>query len=176
MFVHVADGRVLRDILRGGIRPSRLDYARYAPEGWPARRVFCVPVLPGFEATFQWVRELRRWAPRCVAVQFRLPDEERVLVGAFWQEHRAVAAAESAAVFLRAEPATRGLQVLVPRGPPARDRPGPARPAIRRVAPQPAQPPAPAGPPRAARRPAPEAAARDGGGMSGAVAPRPRRP
>lgn len=115
MFVHVADGRALRDILRGGIRLSRHDYSGYAPEGWPARYVFCVPVLPSFEATFQWVRELRLRASRCAAVQFRLPDDETVLVGAYWQAHRVGTAAEAAGVFLRAAPAARGMQVLVPR-------------------------------------------------------------
>ncbi len=48
-------------------------------------------------------------------MQFRLPDEERVLVGHFASDHRVVTAAEAVAAFMQASPNPRGMQVLLPR-------------------------------------------------------------
>jgi hypothetical protein len=52
---------------------------------------------------------------RGVAVQFRLPDNERVLVGAYSKEHRIVTAAEAVAAFMHVGEVPRGMEVLVPR-------------------------------------------------------------
>jgi hypothetical protein len=115
-FVHITDERLLRAILRGGIRPSKEGYGRYAPPGWPRRFVFCAPVLPTLEATFHWMREVAGpgTGRRGAAVQFRLADTEPVLVGVYGNSHLAMTAAEAVGMFLAA-PWPRGMQVLVPR-------------------------------------------------------------
>jgi hypothetical protein len=116
-FVHVTDERLLRDIRRAGIKPSRRDFGSYAPPGWPRRYVFCAPVLRDAESTFHWMRELAGpgRGRRGTAVQFRLPDSEQVLVGTFHDVHQVMTAAEAVAAFMRAAPGPRGMQVLVPR-------------------------------------------------------------
>lgn len=114
--MHLTDARNLRDILRAGIRPSRHEYrASIVPPGWPMRHVFCAPVLPDHESTFHWARELRQRPHRILAIQFRLPDDEKVLVGRFGQDHAVVTAAQAVARFLVLRPDPRGWQVLVPR-------------------------------------------------------------
>jgi len=84
-------------------------------KGYPHRAVFCVPVVPNYQTTIQWLRELKRRGYRTACgVQFRIPDSEPVLVGHFQTPHRSMTAAEAVACFLRADDA-RGLEVLVPR-------------------------------------------------------------
>lgn len=114
-FVHVTDERLLRDIRRAGIKPSKRQFS--GPPGWPNRYVFCAPVLRDAESTFHWMREIAGPGRnrRGVAVQFRLPDDEKVLIGVFGHMHRVVTAAEAVANFMRTVPGPRGMQVLVPR-------------------------------------------------------------
>lgn len=119
--MHITPAAAARAILRAGIRPSRGEWSGYAPPGWPRYYVFCAPVLPSHEATFHWMRELTRWRGRCAAVQFRIPDDQPVLVGHYGQAHAAVTAAEAVARFQRAAPAPRGLQVMIPRRVDARE-------------------------------------------------------
>jgi hypothetical protein len=117
-FVHITDERWLRDIRRVGIKPSVWNLTLcYSPPGWPARYVFCAPVLRNFESTFHWMRKLSGpgGLRRGVAVQFRLPDAEPVLVGAYSKEHRVLTAAQAVAAFMYAGQVPRGMQVLVPR-------------------------------------------------------------
>lgn len=83
--VHLAPEGLRRRIERSGLRGQT-----YTFDGAGGSRdtiaVFAMPVLADFSATYQWLRELRRWRrPRLVAVHFRIPSDERVLVGAFAQ-------------------------------------------------------------------------------------------
>lgn len=106
-FVHLTDARAIKKILRGGIRAERT----VAGE----RVVFCVPVVPNFQTTFQWLRELKRRGYRTsAAVQFKLRDDESVRVGKYAQPHADMTAAEAVAFFQGAADA-RGYEVLVPR-------------------------------------------------------------
>jgi len=79
------------------------------------RGVYCMPVLPSFALTYQWVRELRRWHPGVlVAVHMRLPDDELVTVGRYGCTPSEVTAARAVAL-VRGLDDPRGYEVFVPR-------------------------------------------------------------
>ncbi len=79
------------------------------------KAVFCVPVLPNFQITFQWLRELKRGGYRTAcAAQFKILDSERVIVGRFAKPQREMTAARAVAFFRDAENAL-GFEVLVMR-------------------------------------------------------------
>lgn len=74
-----------------------------------------MPVLPDFSTTHQWARELKRRSIKTlICVQFRIPDEDPVLVGPFNGEKLRMTAAEAVrTVLIHTDP--RGLEVLIPR-------------------------------------------------------------
>src|SRR6266511_1128800 len=91
-FVHITEARAARRIERSGI--AARSHGRAGGRG-----VYCMPVLPSFTLTHQWVRELRRWHPgMLVAVHLRLPDEEPVTVARYGAPPREVTAAQAVAV------------------------------------------------------------------------------
>jgi hypothetical protein len=106
--VHLTPERGARRITRSGIAARS--------RGWFADRgVYCMPVLPSFTLTHQWVRELRRWHPGAlVAVHVRLPDGEPVTVGRYGQRPSSLTAAQAAAM-VRGLDDPRGYEVFVPR-------------------------------------------------------------
>ncbi|MCZ4558083.1 hypothetical protein ABIC28_004254 [Rhodococcus sp. PvR044] len=74
-----------------------------------------MPVLPSYVLSHQWLRELRRGGQRLiVAVHFRIPDDEPVLVGHYSDASIEMTAAEAVSMILHAEDA-RGYQIVVPR-------------------------------------------------------------
>ena len=78
--------------------------------------VFCMPVLPDFYVSHQWLRELRRRGrPPLVAVDFLVPDDEPVLVGHYNRAHDEMTAARASALIMRADDQL-GYEVLLPRG------------------------------------------------------------
>src|SRR6266542_1147943 len=88
-FVHITEARAARRIERSGI--AACSHGRAGGRG-----VYCMPVLPSFTLTHQWVRELRRWHPgMLVAVHLRLPDEEPVTVARYGAPPREVTAAQA---------------------------------------------------------------------------------
>jgi hypothetical protein len=81
--------------------------------GKTRRCVYAMPVLPDFQVSHQWLRELKNWGIRTIgALQFKIPDNEEVLVGPYNEEPIAVTAAQSAKIF-RDHATGLGLQVLV---------------------------------------------------------------
>jgi hypothetical protein len=106
-FVHIADKNSEDAILRNGIRSTK---RRSGNQG-----VYAMPVLPNFSATHQWARELKRRPIRSlVCVQFRIPDEEPVLVGPYNGEKLEMTAAEAIhAILSHTNPM--GLEVLIRR-------------------------------------------------------------
>ncbi|MEU4427605.1 hypothetical protein AB0F81_43855 [Actinoplanes sp. NPDC024001] len=84
--------------------------------GWTGERGFyCMPVLPSFTLTHQWVRELRRWKPGVlVAVHVRVPDDETVTVGRYGRAPQRVRLAEAVAI-VRDAADPRGYEIFVPR-------------------------------------------------------------
>ncbi|NUS00082.1 MAG: HEAT repeat domain-containing protein [Kribbellaceae bacterium] len=107
-FVHITAERSARRIERSGIAARS--------KGRSGRRgVYCMPVLPSFTLTYQWVRELRRWHPGVLAaVHLRLPDLEAVTVGRYNEEPRPATASQAVAA-VRDLDDPRGYEVFVPR-------------------------------------------------------------
>ncbi|MFB9360601.1 HEAT repeat domain-containing protein [Actinoplanes nipponensis] len=106
--VHLTPQHSARRVARTGIAARS--------RGWFGDRgVFCMPVLPSFTLTHQWVRELRRWHPGVLAaVQLRLPGDEPVTVGRYGVPPQRLTAARAAALVRElADP--RGYEVFVPR-------------------------------------------------------------
>jgi hypothetical protein len=106
-FVHIADKNDEASIVKNGIRSTK---HKAGPRG-----VYAVPVLPNYAITHQWSRELKRSGARTlICVQFRIPDDELVLVGEYDREKIEMTASEAAAAFLKhADPM--GLEAIVPR-------------------------------------------------------------
>jgi len=107
-FVHITRAKSARRIQCSGVAARSHGSAG-------ERGVYCMPVLPSFTLTYQWVRELRRWhSGVLVAVNLRLPDDEPVTVGRYGASpHEAIAAQAVAAV--RKLDDSRGYEVFVPR-------------------------------------------------------------
>jgi hypothetical protein len=106
--VHLADARDARRIERNGLAPGKFRD--------PDRRgVYAMPVLPNYFMSHQWMRELKRRGLRTmVAVQFRVPDREPVLVGHYNAKHTPMSASRAVRVVMDA-PDARGYEVLIPR-------------------------------------------------------------
>ncbi|MGJ6964335.1 hypothetical protein ACSDR0_20720 [Streptosporangium sp. G11] len=108
LFVHLTAEKNIRSVRRAGIRARSRDR-----DGLPG--LFCLPVLPSYQLTHQWVRELKRGGRRTVtAVDFRVPDDEPVFVGHYGREHGRLPSAEAAALIAGCDDA-RGYEVFIPR-------------------------------------------------------------
>ena len=106
-FIHLTDERLLARLKKSGIRTTLW--------GKKVRCVYATPVLRDFQVSHQWLRELKHRGIRTIgAIQFKIPDEEEVLVGRFNEEPLAVSAAQAAKVFMDHSSGL-GLQVLIRR-------------------------------------------------------------
>ncbi|MFC9436019.1 HEAT repeat domain-containing protein [Nocardia sp. NPDC057030] len=104
MLVHLTPEKNARRIRRAGIAMSEYRHG-----------VFCMPVLPSYVLSHQWLRELRRGGQRLmVAVHFRVPDHELVRVGHYSESGAEMTAAEAVSVILHADD-PRGYQIVIPR-------------------------------------------------------------
>ena len=107
MLVHLTSQRNVSRIRRHGI----------APQGRAVglRGVYALPVLQDYYASHQWLRELRQFGPRLiVAVCFRIPDPEPVMVGHYGKPHVLLPARQAVSVIMEAD-SPLGYQVIVPR-------------------------------------------------------------
>jgi len=121
LLVHLTSEKNAKRIERAGIRCRR----SVDPAG---RVVFAMPVTRNYYLSHQWLRELKRSGQRTiVAVHFRIPDDQPVLVGHYGMAHEATTAAQALAIVSGAVSAE-GYEVLIPR----RIEPGEIH-AIRRV-------------------------------------------
>lgn len=110
--VHLTGESRRRGIARAGIRGG----AGYLGL---ACAVFASPVVPDFALTHQWLRELkRRHGERMIAVHFRAPSDEVVLVGRYGKPHASVPLREAIRRVL-AEPA--GAEIVLTRSIPKKD-------------------------------------------------------
>lgn len=83
--VHLTDEKNFRNILRGGISAGRYGSG-----------VYCMPVLPDFYITHQWLRELKRNGARSyIGVYFKLPSSELVYAGRYGKPHRHIPLGEA---------------------------------------------------------------------------------
>ena len=102
--VHLADERDSARILQGGIKPR-----------WRGSGVYCMPVLPNFYVTHQWLRELKRSGVKTfVGVYFKLPDEEMVFAGRYNQRHRHIKLGEAIKEIMSLEDAL-GYELIIDR-------------------------------------------------------------
>jgi len=85
ILVHLTDERESKKILNAGIKIGKY-----------ARGVYCMPVLPNFYITHQWLREMKRGGAKTfVAVYFRLKSSELVFSGKFGKPHRHIPLGEA---------------------------------------------------------------------------------
>jgi hypothetical protein len=76
--VHLADERIHKKILNGGIKAR----SRFCG-------VYCMPVTPNFYITHQWLRELKSsGAKTFVGIYFHLPSDEMVYAGKYGKPHK----------------------------------------------------------------------------------------
>lgn len=101
-FVHITDEKKRKLIEKNGIKKSK-------------RGVFCMPVTKDFSITHQWSRELKRGGARAlICVQFRVSDDDVVLVGIFNGGKIKMTAAEAVGT-IAAHTAPMGLEVVFER-------------------------------------------------------------
>ena len=118
VFVHVADQRDAASIRRSGLllpkaRLRELENAVFK------HGVFAMPMVPDFQLTHQWVRELKRRGLRCaVGVMFRVPDDELVWAG-LYNEPKVLVTASDCASWLHHDRVL-GFEAVVRRAIPAR--------------------------------------------------------
>ena len=106
-FIHLTDERILTRLKKSGIGMTVW--------GKKVRCVYATPVLKDFQVSHQWLRELKNKGIRTIgALQFRIPDEEEVLVGRYNEEPLTVTAAQAVKVFMDHSTGL-GLQILVRR-------------------------------------------------------------
>ena len=114
-FVHIANARDALHIYRNGLKPRRARFTSAGDVAEVHRVVFCEPVVPNFQATFQWLRELKRGGYRtAVGVQFRIDDGQEVWFGRYGKPHERMTAADAVGRYM-SMPDSRGYEVLVPR-------------------------------------------------------------
>ena len=105
-FVHLALESDLKAIRANGIAPGR--------SSGKERGVFASPVTADFQASHQWLRELRRrQGGRLAAVYFRIPDDEDVLAGRYNAGHEQMTAVEAIASAMKDAPV--GFEVIIGR-------------------------------------------------------------
>lgn len=78
VLVHLADERDAKRILKSGIKPGKYSTG-----------IYCMPVLPDFYITHQWLRELKRnGAKTYVGVYFGLSSSQMVFAGKYNKAHK----------------------------------------------------------------------------------------
>ena len=76
--VHLADERETNRIINGGIKIGKY-----------GKGVYCMPVLPNFYVTHQWLRELKRGGAKTfVGIYFRVASNELVYAGKYGNKHK----------------------------------------------------------------------------------------
>ena len=85
ILVHLTDEKQSKKILNGGIKFGRI-----------LKGIYCMPALPNFYVSHQWLRELKSsGAKTFVGVYFRLPSSEMVYAGKYNQRHRHIPLGEA---------------------------------------------------------------------------------
>jgi hypothetical protein len=108
ILMHLTPEKDADRIVRRGLRASRL-------AGPPHRGLFCIPLLPNYFASHQWLRELRRRGARTfVAIDFRVRATEPVYVGHYGHEHVATTVGRAVRV-LQEQADPRGWELILPR-------------------------------------------------------------
>lgn len=107
--VHLTLEENVSHILRVGIKAMPLHSG--------GKGVFCMPMLPNYYASHQWLRELRRGVrgrQPLTAIDFKITSKEMVFVGHFSEPHIEVTLAEAVKTIMSAEDPM-GYEILLPR-------------------------------------------------------------
>ena len=110
VFVHFTEDKIKNSILNNGIELKTIHYENIN------KGIFCMPVIPDFYATHQWVRELKQYKSGndIIAIYFKIPDEEIVFCGKYNEELIETKASESHKSFLDLEDKM-GFQTIIGR-------------------------------------------------------------
>lgn len=97
----------------GSIRRSVIKAASWASA--TTHGVFCMPILPNYLATHQWLQELKGRGQRTiVAIDFRLRSEEIVWFGHYGRPHEEMSLGRAIGLLMKVSDAL-GFEVIVPR-------------------------------------------------------------
>jgi hypothetical protein len=108
ILTHLTADKDAKAIRRSGIRAASAGY------GTP-RGVFCMPILPDYFATHQWLRELKRRGQRTmVAVDFRLRSDEPAWFGRYGRRHTETTVGRAIGMLMETGDA-RGFEIIIPR-------------------------------------------------------------
>ena len=104
--VHLADVKEIVSIRKNGIKISK----------WRTG-IYCMPVLPHFYLSHQWLRELKRNGTRTIcAVYFNLSSNEMVFAGRYNEEHQHIPLSEAITNFYNADEKDKlGYELIIPR-------------------------------------------------------------
>lgn len=110
VFVHFTDGNNKNSIIKNGIKLQTIHYENIN------KGIFCMPVIPDFYATHQWVRELKQYhsGNEIIAVYFKIPDEEIVFCGKYNEAIIETKASEAHNKFMNLEDKM-GFQTIIGR-------------------------------------------------------------
>jgi hypothetical protein len=110
VFVHFTDENNKKSVIKNGIRMETIHYKNVN------KGIFCMPVIPDFYATHQWVRELKQYnsGNEIIAIYFKILDDEIILYGKYNEEMRKTTAAKAHNIFMNLEDKM-GFQAIVVR-------------------------------------------------------------
>ena len=102
-FVHLTTESNIARIRRNGLKATKR-----------APGVYAMPVLPNFQRSHQWLRELRRWkgGRSLLAIYFRIPADTPAVFGRYNKSHTAGTADEAAAALMALDDAG-GFEVAI---------------------------------------------------------------
>ncbi len=108
ILTHLSSEKDAKAIHCSGIKAVSAGYG--TPKG-----VFCMPILPDYFASHQWLRELKRRGQRTmVAVNFRLCSDERVWFGLYGRPHAEMTVGRAIGMLMETDDA-RGFEIIIPR-------------------------------------------------------------
>lgn len=118
ILVHLTSHKNIQKILRSGIvGASRNIYCKWEQQELYkeiSKAVYCMPVLPNYYISHQWLRELKRGGQNnFVGIYFRLDSNELVWLGHCNQPHIQVTVNQAIDIIMH-NPNPRGYEVIVP--------------------------------------------------------------
>lgn len=117
ILVHLTSHKNLQKILRSGIIGAKKNiYCQQKQQLYQEinKAVYCMPVLPNYYLSHQWLRELKRSGQNnFVGVYFKLDSKESVWVGHYNQPHIQVTVNEAINLIMNAD--AQGYEIIVPR-------------------------------------------------------------
>ena len=108
IFVHFTDENNKNSIVKNGLRVEKIHYEDIN------KGIFCMPVIPDFYATYQWLREIKQYnsGNEITAVYFKIPDDETVFCGKYNEKIIRTTAVEAHNTFINLEDKM-GFQVII---------------------------------------------------------------